>query len=51
MEHDDVVNVGTIANIFVSFLVLLAFQALACADEALVTVDIQLFIVGSHCHS
>ncbi len=51
MEHDDVVNVGTVTHVFVGFLVLLAFQALARADEALILVDIQLFVVGGHGHS
>ena len=50
MEHDDVVHVGAVAHIFVGFLVLLAFQAFARADEAFVLVDVKLLVVGSHCH-
>ena len=50
MEDDDVVHVGAVAHIGVGFLVLLAFQALACANEAFLLVDIKFLIIGSHGH-
>ena len=50
-EHDDVVDVGTVADIAVSVFVLLFLKACAGADEAFLLVDIQLLVVCSHSHS
>ena len=51
MEDDDVVHIGAVAHIFVDFLVLLAFQAFACADKTFFSIDIQFLVVGCYSHS
>ena len=51
MEDNDVIHIGAVANIFVSLLVLLAFQALACANETFLLVDIEFLVVCGYSHS